>query len=214
MTLAKIDLICLVLLIINLFFIQVPGQPQDLRASKVTANSIELEWQPPRGDDNFSRNVKGYEIQYFRVNDSPDTKFSTDASSDTQIHITKTQDIKNNRYTLTNLEPNSVYKIQVFGYNLQGDGQRSMPILVTTLDEGPEKPENIRSEIHNDVLHIKWQPPSLESSESTKSNSKPSISGYRLYFNDEKYELDGQTTQIALQRPKWGKKKREKVFSH
>lgn len=201
MTLVKI---VFMLILNHLFFIQVPGQPQDLRASKVTANSIELEWQAPRGDDNYSRNVKGYEIQYFRVNESPvgssDTKFSAGTSPDTQIHIKKTHDIKNNRYTLTDLDPNSVYKIQVFGYNLQGDGQRSMPILVTTLDEGPEKPENIRSEIHNDVLHIKWQAPH-------ESNGvKASISGYRLYFNDEKYELDGQTTQIALQRPKWGKK--------
>lgn len=199
------------ILIYFLIYIQfnlVPGEPQDFKVVKVTSNSIELEWKAPKRDEHSSsNNIKGYEIHYFKVNpSSPGPSSGLNDIKETQIFKRKTNDIKKLKYTLTDLEANSLYKIQIFAYNMKGDGQRSNPLLVNTLEEGPSKPENIRSEIHNDNLHIKWQAPSSSPNggpvASVKSNQQ--ISGYRIYFNNEKYEVDGQTTQITFQRPKWG----------
>ena len=188
-----------------------PGEPTDFKLVKVTADTIELEWKPPRQDEQSTgSNVKGYEIQYFKVIDAADS--STMQTSESQIMKRKIS-YKRLKTTISNLEPNSLYKIQIFAFNMKGDGQRSNQLLVQTMDEGPNKPENIRSEIYNNLLHIKWQPPASSSASSYDkmgaAGSLPSpqkVAGYRLYFNNEKYEVDAHTTQITFQRPKWGKK--------
>ena len=222
-------------IIINYLLILVPGEPQDFKVVKVTSNSIELEWKAPRRDEQSTSvtNIKGYEIHYFKVVQPAGIKtplssaVAAAVTSETQIFKRKTNDIKKLKYVLTNLESNSLYKIQIFAYNMKGDGQRSNPLLVNTLDEGPNKPENIRSEISNDLLQIKWQAPSVspssnvddrngasqsQSSASSSSSSwsvspaktKQQVGGYRLYFNNEKFDVDAFTTQITFQRPKWG----------
>lgn len=193
----------------------VPGEPQDLKVAKVTSNSIELEWKAPKRDEQTrTTNIKGYEIHYFKVMPNTDGAVRSDtaaaATTETQIFKRKTNDIKKLKYVLTNLDPNSLYKIQIFAYNMKGDGQRSNPLLVNTLDEGPNKPENIKSEIFNDLLQINWQPPSVAPSNTEQMGSwvvsakaRQKVGGYRLYFKNEKYELDESTTQITFQRPKW-----------
>jgi hypothetical protein len=220
-------------IIINYLLILVPGEPQDFKVVKVTSNSIELEWKAPRRDEQSTSvtNIKGYEIHYFKVvqptgnNKTPLSSAAAAAvTSETQIFKRKTNDIKKLKYVLTNLESNSLYKIQIFAYNMKGDGQRSNPLLVNTLDEGPNRPENIRSEISNDLLQIKWQAPSVSpssngddrngasQSQSSASSSwsvspaktRQQVGGYRLYFNNEKFDVDALTTQITFQRPKWG----------
>lgn len=186
----------------------VPGEPQDFKATKITSNSIELEWKAPRKDDqsSSSTNIKGYEIQYFK------STGASNSDSVAQIFKRKTND-KKLKYTLVDLEPNTLYKIQIFAYNMKGDGQRTTQLNVVTMDVGPNKPENIRSEIQNNLLHIKWQPPVAVPPPSTDnrlgagmsdSKNNQQIGGYRIYFNNEKYEVDAQTLQISFQRPKWG----------
>lgn len=187
-------LIIWLLLIFNL----VPGEPQDFKVVKVTSRTIELEWKAPRREEqSSSNNIKGYEIHYYKVNptaNGPSSLFSD--PQDTQIFKRKTNNVKKLKYTLTDLEPNSQYQIQIFAYNMKGDGQRSSPLMVTTLDEGPGKPENIRSEIYNDQLNIKWQAPSI----------KPElIDAYVIHFNNERYQVNGQTNQISFPDSKWGK---------
>jgi hypothetical protein len=128
-----------------------------------------------------------------------------------QIFKRKTND-KKLKYTLVDLEPNTLYKIQIFAYNMKGDGQRTTQLNVVTMDVGPNKPENIRSEIQNNLLHIKWQPPVVVPPSTdnrlgagiSDSKTNQQIGGYRIYFNNEKYEVDAQTLQISFQRPKWG----------
>lgn len=165
-----------------------------------------MEWKPPRKDDPSSAsNIKGYEIHYFKV--IPSTPESS-KNVETQILKRKTND-KKLKYTLIDLEPNTLYKIQIFAYNMKGDGQRSNQLNVITMDLGPNKPENIRSEIQNNLLHIKWQPPVLNNdrlgdSSSVMAKTNQQVGGYRIYFNNEKYEVDSQTLQISFQRPKWG----------
>lgn len=134
---------------------------------------------------------------------------SSGGTQETPIFKRKTNDVNKLKYTLTDLEPNTFYKIQIFAYNKRGDGQRSSPLLVATLDEGPARPQNIRSEIRNDVLVIRWDPPppppsSTATSLPSSSSSSRHIDGYLVHFDREKFELDAQATQITFQRPKWG----------
>jgi hypothetical protein len=203
--------------LIHLYFcdILVPGKPEDFKATKVTSTSIELTWKAPHTNsdngDNTSagfrssnRNIKGYEIHYFKVNpltSSHESDFSSSLSfnPDGQVFKSKTNNIRRLRHRLVDLVPNSLYKIQIFAYNMKGDGERSNPILVNTHDDGPNKPENIRSEIHNDILYIRWEPPK------TDIKLAQPVAGYRVYFNNEKYDVEGNVNQISLERPKWGK---------
>jgi len=186
----------------------VPGAPQDFKLVKVTSDSVEVEWKPPRSDDtDSSSNVKGYEIHYWRVFEASSKPLFN--APDAPLHKIKLP-FRKLKHRIGKLEANALYKITVFAYNMKGDGQRSNQLLVQTMDEGPNKPENIRSEIYNNLLHIKWSPPSigrsdkLDSSGSMAVAARQKVAGYRLYFNNEKYEVDEQTTQITFQRPKWG----------
>ncbi len=141
---------------------------------------------------------------------SDSSKQQQQQHAETQIMKRKTND-KKLRYTLVDLEPNTLYKIQIFAYNMKGDGQRSNQLNVVTMDVGPNKPESIRSEIQNNLLHIKWQAPlvsatdRLEDPLAIMAKTNQQVGGYRIYFNNEKYEVDAQTLQISFQRPKWGK---------
>ena len=186
-------LIFWLLVIFNL----VPGEPQDFKVVQVTSRTIELEWKAPRRDEqSSSNNIKGYEIHYYKVNAAgtgPSAQFTD--PKDTQVFKRKTNNVKKLKYTLTDLEPNSQYQIQIFAYNMKGDGQRSSPLMVTTLDEGPGKPENIRSEIYNDQLNIRWQAPAVKSKY---------VTSYVIHFNNERYEVNGQTNQISFPNSKWG----------
>jgi hypothetical protein len=185
----------------------VPGEPQDFKVHKVSSNSIEVEWRPPKRDDySTSPNIKGYEIHYFKVNPQSGGSQSSPndfKASDSQVFKRKTNDLKKLKYLLTDLEPSTMYKVQMFAYNMKGDGQRSVPLLVTTLDEGPNKPESIQSEIEGqNSLVVRWQPPFVTNSANQQVVQQ--VGGYRIYFNNEKYDVDGDTLQIVFQRPKWG----------
>jgi hypothetical protein len=202
-------------LIVCLLILIVPGEPRDFKPTKVTSNTIELEWKPPKRDDydqkqSNTNNIKGYEIHYYKVDPSSAVNTMHSGSSaqdqfkpvdDADVIKRKTNDIKKLKYVLTDLEPNSMYRIQIYAYNMKGDGQRSVPILVTTLDDGPDKPEDIRSEIYKDVLQILWKAPS----KTPNSGIRQPVSGYRLYFDKEQHDVDANTNNFTIYRPKWGK---------
>ena len=183
--------------------LKVPGEPQDLKALRVTYDSIELEWRPPSRDDPAtSSNIKGYEIHYY--------KMATGGGGDQQqqVHKKKIPDAKRLKFTLSELESSTAYKIQIFAYNMKGDGQRSPPLLVTTSARGLDKPQNVRYETHNEFLHIRWDPPSSQSqSNAVTASAEQTIVGYRIYFNNDKYEVDAGKSHLTLQQPKWGKTK-------
>ncbi len=87
-------------------FCKVPGEPTDFKLVKVTADTIELEWKPPRQDEQSAgSNVKGYEIQYFKVIDAADS--STMQTSESQIMKRKIS-YKRLKTTISTLEPNSL----------------------------------------------------------------------------------------------------------
>jgi hypothetical protein len=198
-----------------LLLFAVPGQPQELKANKVTSHSIDLEWKAPQTDSQSPPiNIKGYEIHYYKVNSANnnndyDSSQQQDSFADTQIFKRKTNNIRKLKYTLSELDANSLYKIQVFAYNMRGDGQRSNALLVNTLPDVPNKPDHIRHEIRDDLLIVRWQMPftavasssSVVSANSDKSNT---VNEFIIHFNNEKHQVDGNTHQILFKKPKWG----------
>jgi hypothetical protein len=194
------------LFILFLLIDVVPGEPQDLRVIRVTSNSIELEWKPPRREHaDVVSSIKGYEIQYYKVSNNAAIIGSTqqdDEQMEPKILKKKTNDIKRLKYTLTDLDPNSLYKIQIYAYNMRGDGQRSNPLLVYTMEDATNKPESVQSEVSGDTLRIKWLPPAQQLQSQQQHQQR--IIAYRIYFNNEKYEVDAGQNEITFKRPKWG----------
>lgn len=91
--------------------------------NKFNRSSVEIEWKPPKPDE-LNGVIKGFRIQYSRVSDS--------SSSPDDTRMIKVNDAQRTRYTLSDLEPATTYRILVFAINSRGDGLRSAPILVTT----------------------------------------------------------------------------------
>lgn len=63
-------------------------------------------------------------------------------------------------HSLVFLDKYTEYKIQILAFNPAGDGPRSQPILVKTLQGLPSAPANLRfNEITMNSLVVMWDPP-------------------------------------------------------
>lgn len=63
-------------------------------------------------------------------------------------------------HSLVFLDKYTEYKIQILAFNPAGDGPRSQPILVKTLQGLPSAPVNLRfNEITMNSLVVMWDPP-------------------------------------------------------
>ena len=96
----------------------VPGQPLDLRAVKVTATSVTINW---RKSPHSREAITGYEIYW---ND-------TFTQQEYRKSIPPVES-----FTLMELHPNTVYWIWVAGHSVRGEGAATSPISVKTEQYG------------------------------------------------------------------------------
>ena len=92
----------------------VPGQPQELKAVKVTATQVQMNWRKP----SHSRDaITGYEIYW---ND-------TFTQQEYRRSIPSVES-----FTLGDLYPNTLYWVWVSGKSIRGEGAATLPIPVKT----------------------------------------------------------------------------------
>ena len=104
-------------------FLAPTGKPQELRAKRVTDDTVELTW---KREECLGRNgqITGYVVQY--------SQCRGDETNDTvNITMGATQSC-----TVSSLAPNTTYRFQVAVFNSNGTGPFSDPISNTTLVEG------------------------------------------------------------------------------
>ncbi|GFN98457.1 tyrosine-protein phosphatase lar [Plakobranchus ocellatus] len=172
----------------------VPYQPVNLRASLVTANSIELTWTAPEERDN----ILSYELY---INDS---HFRQKARLSIIPPVTK--------YRLTNLTPDTVYNIKVAAKSARGEGPPSKTVQAQTKAFKPTAPPlGVTGEaLSKDEVLITWHPP-----EAAKRNGK--LLGYRVFVlkqgDAETEEIERVVSTMDMSEDSQEKKQSLKVGS-
>lgn len=102
------------------------GLPTQLHATNITSTSIGIAWNKSQ-DELPVNELTTYQIRYFPLSANvtiPPHPF--DDSYSTKLNVT------NQRFTLTNLKPNTTYSIYVVSANQYGNSAPSQVLLVST----------------------------------------------------------------------------------
>eukprot|EP00058_Branchiostoma_floridae_P023774 XP_002609264.1 hypothetical protein BRAFLDRAFT_124749 [Branchiostoma floridae] len=156
----------------------VPGPVQSLSGLVWDSQSVQLRWQPPY---NAYGQIRGYKVFYQRMGQiSP-------SAEDTQ----STGPV----YKLTGLKKWTEYIISVAAYTSRGDGMKSNPIIIRTMQDVPGAPEDVQGIAQgSNALRVTWQPP-------TDRNGV--IQGYKVYYarmgTEDYTEIDTQNTELSYE---------------
>ena len=93
-----------------------PSPPTNLRTRDVTSTSITVTWEPPKYSNGM---LLGYEVCYTSNGESPSVA-----------------SVQNTTVKLTDLKPWAMYCISVRAKTLAGFGEKSIPVMISTLESG------------------------------------------------------------------------------
>lgn len=105
----------------------IPGPVENLQATSITNNSISLSWSAFRNDtenSQYQSDMKDFLVQYGKVDNM--TMYETVIKLDNEIATRETE------IELTNLEPNSLYRIMVIARGTYGNSLPSSMLLINT----------------------------------------------------------------------------------
>lgn len=96
-------------------YVSVPEQPTNLQGEAISANSIQLMWDPPEASSDI---ISSYELYY----------------NDSHFHqnVRITIEPPRNSYVLGDLTPNTVYHVRVAAKSQRGEGANTPTIQVRT----------------------------------------------------------------------------------
>ncbi|XP_017858852.1 PREDICTED: tyrosine-protein phosphatase Lar isoform X6 [Drosophila arizonae] len=108
----------------------VPGDPQDVKATPLNSTSIHVSWKPPLEKD---RNgiIRGYHIHVQEMRDEGKGFLNEPFKFDVVDTL---------EYSVTGLQPDTKYSIQVAALTRKGDGDRSTAVIVKTPGGVPVRP--------------------------------------------------------------------------
>ncbi|ESO90668.1 hypothetical protein LOTGIDRAFT_163888 [Lottia gigantea] len=135
----------------------VPSQPpQNVQANPVSSVAIRVLYAPPPLYT-LHGILLGYKVLYKPVRndeDESDASFVTTDSMEAMLY---------------KLEKYTNYSIQVLAYTRKGEGVRSEPIYVTTQEDLPESPSDIKSlPVNSSSILVAWQLPEHPNGEITE----------------------------------------------
>lgn len=136
------------------------GEPQNFEAAAVSPTEVRLKWKAP----NFAAQngeLLGYKIFYL-VTQSPQP-FEDGFKPEEEIEVVPAS---YNSHSLVFLDKFTEYKIQILAFNPAGDGPRSPPLTVKTLQGLPSAPTGLEfSDITMNSLKVSWEPPRYRNGE-------------------------------------------------
>ena len=108
----------------------VPGEPKHVTVQQVNSTTIFVSWKPPVAR---KRNgiIRGYYVYYIPLDENDNPKG--------QEKVYDTKDGSGVEAVITDLEPNTWYRITVAGYTRKGDGARSEERKIQTSGPGNVK---------------------------------------------------------------------------
>ncbi|XP_051859128.1 tyrosine-protein phosphatase Lar isoform X1 [Drosophila sulfurigaster albostrigata] len=142
----------------------VPGDPQDVKATPLNSTSIHVSWKPPLEKD---RNgiIRGYHIHVQEMRDEGKGFLNEPFKFDVVDML---------EYSATGLQPDTKYSIQVAALTRKGDGDRSQAVIVKTPGGVPVRPTVSLKIMERDPIvsiELEWERPAQTYGE---------LRGYRL----------------------------------
>ncbi|XP_069695045.1 protein sidekick isoform X3 [Periplaneta americana] len=135
------------------------GEPRAVEGEAVSSTEVRLHWKPPQQNQQ-NGDLLGYKIFYL-VTDTPQEM--------EDIHLEEELEVVPASYhshSLVFLDKFTEYRIQILAFNPAGDGPRSKPITVKTLQGLPGSPSNLRfSDITMSSLRVSWDIPKKRNGE-------------------------------------------------
>lgn len=138
-----------------------------MKATSINSTTIRVEWKPPSSKDQKGV-IMGYQVHAFEMSSNGKEEFVNEPRKDDVL------DAKAEEYNITNLQPDTMYSIQVAAVTRKGDGTRSKPVKVRTLGGVPTKPDFSVRVVSDDpqmVIEVQWSRP---------NHTYGSLIGYRL----------------------------------
>ncbi|XP_031349288.1 protein sidekick isoform X2 [Photinus pyralis] len=130
------------------------GEPRGLDGEAVSSTEVRLRWKPPQ-QHMQNGELLGYKIFYF-VTYSPQ-ELDPDKKLEEEIEVVPASYTS---HSLVFLDKYTEYRIQILAFNPAGDGPRSQPITVKTLQGLPSAPVNLRfTDITMNSLKVMWDAP-------------------------------------------------------
>lgn len=169
------------------------GQPRSVEGVAVSATEVRLKWRPPQAQMQNGE-LLGYKIFYL-VTDSPEVQHEqvaiingagggSSAEDDAAVadnrvaggdaataHNRWEEEIEvvpatSGAHSLVFLDKFTEYRIQILAFNPAGDGPRSAPITVKTMQGLPGAPVGLRfGDITMQSLRVEWEPPKKRNGE-------------------------------------------------
>ncbi|KAI8121523.1 Tyrosine-protein phosphatase Lar [Lucilia cuprina] len=142
----------------------VPGDPQEVKATPLNSTSIHVTWKPPLEKD---RNgiIRGYHIHVQEVRDEGKGFLNEPLKYDVVDAL---------EYNVSGLQPDTKYSIQVAALTRKGDGDRSPAVIVKTPGGVPVRPTVSLKIMERDPtvsIELEWERPAQTYGE---------LRGYRL----------------------------------
>ncbi|XP_067620711.1 tyrosine-protein phosphatase Lar isoform X3 [Eurosta solidaginis] len=142
----------------------VPGDPQDVKATPLNSTSIHVTWKPPLEKD---RNgiIRGYHIHVQEMRDEGKGFLNEPLKFDVVDLL---------EYNVSGLQPDTKYSIQVAALTRKGDGDRSAAVIVKTPGGVPVRPTVSLKIMERDPIvsiELEWERPAQTYGE---------LRGYRL----------------------------------
>ncbi|XP_073831581.1 sidekick cell adhesion molecule isoform X13 [Musca autumnalis] len=136
------------------------GEPRAVDAAPISSTEVRLRWKPPK-QSMQNGDLLGYKIFYL-VTDSPQ-ELEEGKTWEEEIEVVSATATS---HSLVFLDKFTEYRIQILAFNPAGDGPRSSPITVKTLQGLPSAPQNLRFEdITMQSLKVSWDPPKFKNGE-------------------------------------------------
>uniref|UniRef100_A0AAY4CZX8 Neogenin-like n=1 Tax=Denticeps clupeoides TaxID=299321 RepID=A0AAY4CZX8_9TELE len=153
-----------------------PSSPRDVVASLVSTRFIKLTWRlpaEPHGDDLI------YSVYYSQDGTPRERVLNTTHPGEMQV-------------TIQNLLPDTKYAFQVVAHNRNGQGERSIPLRVSTQPEVqlPGPAPNLQA--------VVTSPSSITVSWGTPATGNGEIQNYKLYYNQKGQDVEQDVDVRAL----------------
>lgn len=136
------------------------GQPRSVEGSPVSSTEVRLRWKPPQ-QQMQNGDLLGYKIFYL-VTESPQ-ELEEGRKHEEEIEVVPAS---TTAHSLVFLDKFTEYRIQILAFNPAGDGPRSSPNTVKTLQGLPSAPAALQfSEITMQSLKVSWDAPKKRNGE-------------------------------------------------
>ncbi|XP_055842932.1 protein sidekick isoform X9 [Episyrphus balteatus] len=136
------------------------GEPRAVDAAPLSSTEVRLRWKPPK-QSMQNGDLLGYKIFYL-VTSSPQ-ELEEGRKYEEEIEVVAASATS---HSLVFLDKFTEYRIQILAFNPAGDGPRSTPITVKTLQGLPGPPVSLRFEdITMQSLKVSWDSPKMRNGE-------------------------------------------------